>query len=191
MSTPVGPRHNHSLKQKVPVGKVPVGRRNAQKEEKIPKEEKMTDMAESVGKLFTFTIDASTAQIVKLETQDASGARHELSDEEKASLAQTGTEDNLEEFVERAFEAGIDCVLGGGEGEGKADEPADEAELRRLLLTPLIEHSPVKRLMQREALSRAILGTLIQHATTKAPADTGSGPAAGPQADRVAPARAN
>ena len=190
MSTPVGPRHNHSLKQKVPVGKVPVGRRNAQKEEKIPKEEKMTDMAESVGKLFTFTIDASTAQIVKLETQDASGARHELSDEEKASLAQTGTEDNLEEFVERAFEAGIDCVLGGGEGEGKADEPADEAELRRLLLTPLIEHSPARRLMQREALNRAILGTLIRHAT-RAPAEAESSATTGLQSDRAAPARAN
>jgi hypothetical protein len=190
MSTPVGPRHGHSLKQKVPVGKVPVGRRNAQKEEKMTKEEKMSENAQSAGKLFTFTIDATTAQVVRLETEDPSGARHELSDEEKASLAQAGTEGSLEQFVERAFEAGIDCVLGGDEREDKADEPADEAELRHLLLTPLIEHSPAGRLIQREALSRAILGTLIQHAT-KAPAATESSPPTGTPSERAASARAN
>jgi hypothetical protein len=194
MSTPVGPRHGHSLKQKVPVGKVPVGRRNAQKEEKMTKEanmtkeEKMTEIAQSAGKLFTFTIDAATAQVVKLETEDASGARHELSDEEKAGLAQAGTEGSLEQLVERAFEAGIDCVLGDGEPENRA-EPADEAELRHLLLTPLIEHSPAKRLMQREALNRAILGTLIQHAAKAPAAETSS--TTGLQSDRAAPARAN
>jgi hypothetical protein len=156
----------------------------------MTKEEKMTEIAQSAGKLFTFTIDAATAQVVKLETQDASGARHELSDEEKANLAQAGNEGDLEQFVERAFEAGIACVLGGGEPEDKVDEPAEEAELRHLLLTPLIEHSPARRLMQREVLSRAILGTLIQHAT-KAPAATESSPETGLQSDRAAPARAN
>ena len=161
----------------------------------MPKEEMTTQgkMAESgplAGRLFTFTIDAATAQVVKLETEDASGTRHELSDEEKASLAQAGTEGSVEQFVERAFEAGIDCVLGSSEPEDKADEPADEAELRHLLVTPLIEHSPAKRLMQREALSRAILGTLIQHAT-KAPAAAESSPTTGLPSDRAAPARAN
>ena len=190
MSTAVGPRHNH-LRQKIPVGKDPTGKRNARKEEKMTNDEKMTEIEPSAGKLIAFTIDASTAQVVKLEALDATGERRELSDEEKASLVPAGIEGGLEEFVEKAFEAGIACVLGDDEHQDKAEEPADEAELRHLLLAPLIEHSPVKRLMQREALSRAILGTLIQHATTKAPADTGSGPAAGPQADRVAPARAN
>jgi hypothetical protein len=159
-------------------------------QEQMTKEEKMTEIAQSTGRLFTFTIDASTAQVVKLETEDASGVRHELSDDEKASLAQAGTEADVEQFVERAFEAGIACVLGGGEREDKADEPAEEAELRHLLLTPLIEHSPARRLMQREVLSRAILGTLIQHAT-KAPAAAEGSPATGLQSDRAAPARAN
>ena len=159
-------------------------------QEQMTKEEKMTEIAQSTGRLFTFTIDASTAQVVKLETEDASGVRHELSDEEKASLAQAGTEADLEQVVERAFEAGIACVLGGGEREDKTDEPAEEAELRHLLLTPLIEHSPARRLMQREALNRAILGTLIQHAT-KAPAAAESSPATGLHSDRAAPARAN
>jgi hypothetical protein len=184
MSTPVSPRHHNSLKQKVPVG-----RKNVAKEEKMTKEHKMTEIAQPAGKLFAFTIDASTAQVVKLETLDASGTRHELSDEEKANLAQAGTTGGLEEFVEKAFEAGIACVL--GEGEQKADEPAEEAELRHLLLTPLIEHSPVKCLMQREVLNRAILGTLLQRAADKAPAAAESSPTGGSPSDRAAPARAN
>jgi hypothetical protein len=187
MSTAVGPRQNSSLKNKVHVGKVPVGKKSTQKEEKMS--EKMAEIAPSAMKLFAFTIDANTAQIVKLETLDASGARHELSEEEKASLRE-GTEGGLEEFVERAFEAGIACVLGSGEGQDKVDESAEEAELRHLLLTPLIEHSAARRLMQREALSRAILGTLIQHAT-KEPAAAESSPATGTPSERAASARAN
>jgi len=80
--------------------------------QEMTKDEQATETGQSAGKLFTFTIDASTAQIVRLEAEDASGERHELSDEEKASLAQAGSEGSLEQFVERAFEAGIDCVLG-------------------------------------------------------------------------------
>ena len=194
MSTPVGPRHNHSLKRKVPVGKVQVGRKHAQKEEKMQKEEmtkeeNATEMGKSAGKLFTFTIDASTGQVVRLEVEDASGERHELSDEEKASLAQAGGAGDLEQLVERAFEAGIACVLG-GEPEDKAEELADEAELRHLLLTPLIEYSPARRLLQREVLNRAILGTLIHHAM-KAPTDAESSRATGLQSERAAPTRAN
>ncbi len=179
MSTPVSPRHHNSLKQKVPVGK-----KHAQKEEK------MTEISASAGRLFAFTIDANTAQVVKLETLDANGTRHELSEEEKAGLAQAAGEGALEDFVAKAFEAGIACVLGDEEHE-KADEPAEEAELRHLLLTPLIEHSPVKHLMQREVLNRAILGTLLQHAANKALAAAAGAPAAGPPSDRAAPARAN
>lgn len=156
--------------------------------EEMTKEEKVAESGQPAGRLFTFTIDASTAQVVKLEAEDASGARHELSDEEKASLAQAGTAGDLEQFVERAFEAGIACVLGGGESEEKAEEPAEEAELRHMLLTPLIEHSAARHLMQREVLNRAILGTLIQHATN---APTESSPATGLQSQRATFARAN
>jgi hypothetical protein len=136
--------------------------------------------AEPAATLFTFTIDARTAQIVKCESQDASGAHHELSDDEKASLAADGNGDKLEEIVEQAFEAGIACVLGGG-GKGQTQESAEDAELRHLLLTPLIEHSPARRLMQHEVLNRAILGTLIQHSMKPAADTGGSGPTAGLQ----------
>jgi len=189
MSTTPSPRHNH-LKHKIPVGKVPLGKKAAHKEERM-NEEKVTETAQSPGRLFAFTIDANTAQVVKLEALDASGARRELSDEEKASLTQSGAREELEEFVEKAFEAGIACVLGDDEGQQKSDEPDEEAELRHLLLAPLIEHSPVKRLIQREALNRAILGTLLQRAMKKPSADAESAPPAAPQPDRAAPARAN
>ena len=183
----VGPRQNSSVRQKVPIGKVPVGRKTAQKEEK---EDKMTEIAPSAAKLFAFTIDANTARIVKLETLDASGSRHELSEEEKASLAREENANGLEDVVERAFEAGIACVLGGEELQEKTEESAEDAELRHMLLTPLIEHSPAKRLIEREALTRAILGTLIQHATQPADAENSS-PATGVPSDRAASARAN
>lgn len=189
MSTTPSPRHNH-LKHKIPVGKVPLGKKAAHKEQRM-NEEQVTETAQSPGRLFAFTIDANTAQVVKLETLDASGARRELSDEEQASLVQAASEEGLEEFVEKAFEAGIACVLGEDQRQHKTDEPAEEAELRHLLLTPLIEHSPVKRLMQREALNRAILGTLLQRAMKRAPADAASAPADPSPADRAASAHAN
>ncbi len=187
MSTPGSPRHNH-LRQKIPVGNVQARKKAAEKEDKMTEEN--TQMAPSAHRLFAFTIDASTAQVVKLETLDPSGARRELSDAEKASLAQSAAEEGLEEFVEEAFEAGIACVLGDAEGRQRSHEPAEEAELRHLLLAPLIEHSPVKRLMQREALNRAILGTLLQRAVNRSSADAETPSTAGPQPDRAA-ARAN
>ncbi len=117
---------------------------------------------ESGAKLFTFTVDARTAQIVKFESLDSSGARYELSDDEKVSLAREGSSDGLEDLVEQAFEAGIACVLG-EEGRSETKESEEDAELRHLLLTPLIEHSLAKRLLKGEVLNRALLGTLIQH----------------------------
>lgn len=136
---------------------------------------------QSATQLVTFTIDAKTGQVIKLESLDESGERHELSDEEKANLASEGIGDKLEEIVEQAFEAGIACVLGGGERAQTQEESEQDAELRHLLLLPLIEHSMAKRLMQGDVLNRAILGTLIQH-SMKAGGDTAaSGSAAGLQ----------
>jgi hypothetical protein len=150
----------------------------------------MTDIDQSAGRLLAFTIDASTAQIVKLESLDAGGGRHELSEEEKNSLVHARGEGRLEEVLEQAFEAGIDCVLGGSEADsGKESE--EEAKLRHLLLTPLIEHSAAKRLLQREVLNRAMLETLIQHSMKSQAAPAPAGPGSGLQTERTAPARAN
>jgi hypothetical protein len=135
---------------------------------------------ESAAHLLTFTIDARTGQIVKVESLDESGTPRELSDEEKANLAKEGMGDKLEEIVEQAFEAGIACVLGGGDGT-QTQESEQDAELRHLLLLPLIERSMAKRLMQGDVLNRAILGTLIQHSMKAAGDTAASGSAAGLQ----------
>jgi hypothetical protein len=125
---------------------------------------------EATAKFLAFTIDASTAQIVKLVSLDASGASHELSEDEKASLATAASKDRLAGVLEQAFEAGIACAMGEGVAEDlaedvaedKAKESEEDAELRHLLLKPLIEHSAAKDLMKPEVLNRAILDTLIE-----------------------------
>jgi len=134
----------------------------------------MNDVNEAAAKLITVTIDANTAQVVRLEALDASGARHELTDEEKANLLKLASKARLEEVVEQAFEAGIACVLGGEVPQD--NESVEDAELRHMLLTPLIQHSPAKRLMTREVLNRALLQTLIEHSIKPQPgvAETGA-----------------
>ena len=114
--------------------------------------------------LFTITIQAKTGQIVKIQSAEGGGGRNELSDQERADLLMKASKDTLEALIEQAFEAGIACVLGDAIGRGEAEESEEEADLRHLLLDPLIRHSPVQRLMQREVLSRGFLGTVVQHA---------------------------
>jgi hypothetical protein len=119
--------------------------------------------------LLTFTIQARTGQIVKIESVDSTGAHHELSDEEKSNLAKEKSKTTLEDVLEQAFEAGIACVLGDADSEDDPPESAQDVDLRRLLLRPLLEEGAAKRLMQSDVLSRAMLTTLIQNATNSRP----------------------
>jgi hypothetical protein len=112
--------------------------------------------------LLSLTINAETGQIVKLETVDSGGTRRELSEEQKARMAQEKGEDTLEALIEEAFEAGIASVLGGS-AQFSPSESEEEEELRHLLLRPLIERSPAKHLMKFDTLTRATLGTLLRH----------------------------
>jgi hypothetical protein len=114
----------------------------------------------------TLTIDAKTGHIVKIESVDSKGAHHELSDQEKANLTKEKSKPTVEAIIEQAFEAGVACGLGYVDGESDPPESAKDAEVRRLLLLPLIEDSAAKRLMQRDILSQAILVTLIQNSTS-------------------------
>ena len=113
--------------------------------------------------LLTVTIDTKTGQIIKIEGANGTRAQHELSDEEKASLAKKMGRATLEAIIEEAFEAGVACGLGEGADEDEPVESEKDANLRHLLLRPLIENSAAKRLMRRDVLSRAILKTLIGH----------------------------
>jgi hypothetical protein len=114
--------------------------------------------------LVSLTIDAATGRIVKIEGADAAGARRELSEGQISRLARTEAGATLQSIVEQAFEAGIAYVLGDRAGEEEPPESDDDAELSHLLLQSLIKRSAAERLMQREILARAIVGTLIEQA---------------------------
>jgi hypothetical protein len=129
------------------------------------------------AELLAFTIDPKTARIVKLESLDAGGARHELSDEERATLVRRKRERTIEHVIERAFEAGIACVLEGRNAPEDVEESVEDVELTHRLLTPLIECSAAKELLKRDVLDRAILDTLIEHSMTSSPT-SGTGSAA-------------
>jgi hypothetical protein len=111
----------------------------------------------------TITIDAESAEVVRVEGVDATGARRELSDDEKASLMKEGRDERVTALVEQAFEAGIASVLGIEEEEETTQESPEDAEFRRQLLAPLLERSGLRHLTERPALNRAILGTLMEH----------------------------
>jgi hypothetical protein len=113
--------------------------------------------------LVAFTIDADAGRIVKIEKVDSTGARRDLSDEDAASLTKRNTL-TLETLIERAFEAGIACVLGDEAPQDEALESEDDA-LSRLLLMPLMERTPVHSLPQGEVLGRVILASAIEQAT--------------------------
>ena len=114
----------------------------------------------SKAKVLTFTVDATTGNVLTVESLDASGARRRVSIREQKTLARAGRE-RLESVLEEAFEAGIDCVLGDGDQRETAESELD-AKLRHDLIAPLIESSPAGRRLKRELLQRARLGPLIQ-----------------------------
>jgi len=112
--------------------------------------------------LFTITFNAGTGEVVRFERIDANGVRQDLSENDRARLAAEENEGRLGGILEQAFEAGISCVLGGRANLDDERESEEEAELRRMLLRQLIQHSPAARYMHRDVMSRAALRTLIQ-----------------------------
>jgi hypothetical protein len=128
-----------------------------------------TASSETPEGLVLVTLKANTGAIVKIETVEPDGSRHELSASDTARLVAERPQSTLESLVHEAFEAGLACVLGDANGREAADEAADEstedAELHNVLLGSLIAHSSAKRLLQREVLSSAMLGTIISQAS--------------------------
>ena len=166
--------------------------RAAHRKKAAPSQHEKKTAENAASRLFTFTIDADTAQIVKLELLDASGTRREPSDREKAALMSEGRARALENVLARAFEAGLACALGekaAREETESLEESAEDAQLHELLLTWLIEHSDMRDLLKPDALGRAILDTLIQHSIQQPPAPTARSTRAHP--GRTAQARTN
>jgi len=129
--------------------------------------------ARTAGRL-SFTIDAASGEMLSVEMLDEGGARRELSAKEKASLAKEIARHSLQDILEQTFEAGITSVLGDGDED---EESADDAELRHLIVGPMLARSAARRFMREEVLGPAILGALIQHqAANGAPARPASAP---------------
>jgi len=120
-----------------------------------------------VAGLVAFTVDAGTARVLGVQAVDAHGRRHDLTSTERETLLKQARGGRLEDLLERAFEAGIACVLDSDAGSDARQESAAEAELRHRLLEPLIERSPVRELTDSAVLDRAILCTLIDHSTKR------------------------
>jgi len=142
---------------------------------KSPSKPASIERSASWPERLAFTLDTSSGEISKLESVDSAGHRNELSANERADLAKESRELDLEALIEQVFEAGIACVL--GDEDKDASETKEDADLRRILLKPLIEASSAAKLMRREVLRRAIVQTLIQ--------DTIGASATGPNSDRA------
>jgi len=72
----------------------------------------------------------------------------------------------LRHLVERAFEAGIESVLGDG-SDPDTTESRDECELSSILLRTLIGGSKVRDLINGDELNRTLFDTLIGQAVAK------------------------
>jgi hypothetical protein len=121
--------------------------------------------------LVVVTLKASTGSIVSVEMAAPDGShRHALTDGETARLV--GERPTFASLVHDAFEAGIACVLDDrtGAADERSGETEEDADLHDALLDALIEHSAAKRLLSRETLHSAVLGTIIHAASAGAKA---------------------
>jgi hypothetical protein len=109
--------------------------------------------------LFALTISADTGEIVKIEKVEGT-TRRDLQDDDAASLTSKAAP-TLGALIERAFEAGIACVLGVRAEREEADESDEEAELRRALLEPLMESTRAKGLLEHDVIGKAMLASAL------------------------------
>jgi len=111
------------------------------------------------------TIKAPMGKIVRIEKVDKSGKRHELEQEEWAKLVSDDELDEIEDALERAFEAGVAAVLGEEyeEDEDEASEDEEERNIRRLLIAGLLR----RRRVHRSILHGLLMGRLLRRRLIK------------------------
>jgi len=144
----------------VPAG----GSREAQGRERTAPKQPEVASAQVENDLVLVTLKASTGSIVKVEAIEPDGSRHELSAADTVRLA--GERPTFSSLVHDAFEAGVACILDdGATPDENAAESKEEAELHDALLDALMERSGARRLLSREILASAVLGTIISEAS--------------------------
>jgi hypothetical protein len=133
--------------------------------------------SEAAEALVVVTLKVSDGSIQTIEAVDPAGARHELTAAEAKKLLGDRPNSTVEGLVHQAFEAGIACILDESHNGAAADEASGESRedaiLHDELLGALIERSPAKRLLRREVLNSALLGTIISGASGGAPVAAG------------------
>jgi hypothetical protein len=132
-----------------------------------------------------FTLDVSTGEILKIENVDSAGQRRELSKAERLELAKERLGVSVEALLERAFEAGVACLLDDDDREEQESETEEEAGVRRVLLQHLMERTLAARAFRREVLRQAIVQTLIRDVTSSGESE--SEPPKAQKSDRTAP----
>lgn len=117
-----------------------------------------------------FTLCVATGQIVKVETVDSGGKRHEVPTDEAVELAGKDDMRGIETALDDAFEAGVISMLdpesdaeecNESNESNESDETAEDLRLRRELLT-LIIGSEVRRRLLRRLAGRLILTKKIE-----------------------------
>lgn len=112
--------------------------------------------------LISLTLDVEHGRIIAIERIEAEGARRALTETEKAQLARVDSATALQRLVERAFEAGIETILGSDHGREPAE--SEEAQLSGMLLKSLIDDSSARELISSKTFDREIIGSLIARA---------------------------
>jgi hypothetical protein len=132
-----------------------------------------------------FTMDVGAGSIIKLESVDAAGQRRELSNTEREELAMRVRGPGVVGLLERAFEAGIACLLDADQSKDDEQETDDEASFRRILLKELMGESSPMHVMRPEILRLAIVQSLIQDVSSSGELE--SKPQKAEKSDHVAP----
>jgi hypothetical protein len=114
-----------------------------------------------------FTLDATTHQVLKVETINRAGARRELSVRQTADLTGADDLESVESAIDEAYEAGV------AEGLDEAgDDEDEELALDQLLVEPVAEEPVFRHGVRRLLLRRLLLRRLLRRklaSSTKAP----------------------
>jgi len=130
-----------------------------------PRKLKPASPAKAANGVYSFTVDTAKGQVVTVERVDSAGARHSLSAAERAKFAADHPAMPLRQLVERAFEAGIEFVLGDDTGPDSPESPED-TEISGELIQTMIGQSKAGKLLKGSTLDRAAIVTLIGHAAS-------------------------
>jgi hypothetical protein len=132
------------------------------KDQPAPKHEPVRLAAGDGTEQIIFTIRAPAGEVVKVEKIDAGGNRRDLSKEEITGFVGKSEENEIEEALDEAFEAGISSLLDPRSEVEESPETGEEVALRRELLT-LIVGAGARRRLQRRIVQRLILSRAANH----------------------------